>query len=60
MHVNVFQVFCSNSTVINIESNHDFISKQEAGVKGGLFEAMVLECLAHVIKPEDGSDGESN
>ena len=52
-------VFCSNSTVINIANNHDFVSKQEAGVKSGLLQAKVLEGLAHMVEPQDGSDRES-
>ena len=56
--VDVSWVFHGNSTVINIENNHDFVSEQEAGVKSRLLEAKVLESLAHVVKPRDGSDHE--
>ena len=57
--VDVLGIFCGNSTVIDIENDHDFVSEQEARVEGRLLEAEVLEGLAHVIKPEDGSHSES-
>ena len=57
--VDVFWVFGSDATVVNIENDHDFVSEQEAGVKSRLLEAKVLEGLAHVVEPQDGSDREA-
>ena len=49
--VDVLWVFGGDSTVVNIENDHDFVSKQKAGVKGRLLEAKVLESLADVVEP---------